>query len=89
MIAPGKVNMDCHLTTPPRSLNQSILVMGYGNMLRSDDGVGQQVARAVAKWEIPNVDAIAVHQLTPELAERLTKTDIAIFVDAYPPRAAP
>jgi Ni,Fe-hydrogenase maturation factor len=32
---------------------------------------------------LPNVNSIAVHQLTPELVEPLTSVDIAIFVDAY------
>jgi Ni,Fe-hydrogenase maturation factor len=35
---------------------------------------------------MPNVEAIAVHQLIPELTEKLVEIDIAIFVDAYPSR---
>ncbi|GAB4210505.1 MAG: hydrogenase maturation protease [Coleofasciculaceae cyanobacterium] len=65
----------------PSTLN--ILVIGYGNTLRSDDGVGQAVAEAVKTWELPNVNSIAVHQLTPELVEPLASVDLAIFVDAY------
>jgi hydrogenase maturation protease len=76
--------MDCHLSATLKSLHQSILVIGYGNLLRSDDGVGQGIARAIAGWGMPNVEAIAVHQLTPELIERLVTVDITIFVDAYP-----
>ncbi len=62
---------------------QSILIIGYGNLLRSDDGVGHHIAQAIANWQIPGVEAIAVHQLTPELAEKLATVDTAIFVDAY------
>lgn len=58
-------------------------MIGYGNSLRSDDGVGQEVARQIAAWGLPNVEAIAVHQLTPELVESLAKADVAIFIDAY------
>jgi hydrogenase maturation protease len=76
--------MDCHLAAALKSLHQSILVVGYGNLLRSDDGIGQQVAGEIAGWGIPNVQTIAVHQLTPELAEMLANPDIAIFVDACP-----
>jgi hydrogenase maturation protease len=76
--------MDCHLAATLKSLHQSLLVIGYGNLLRSDDGVGQEIAKQVAAWRLPNVEAIAVHQLTPELIERLVMVDIAIFVDAYP-----
>jgi hydrogenase maturation protease len=75
--------MDCHLAATLKSLHRSILVIGYGNPLRSDDGVGQQIAKEIAGWELPNVETIAVHQLTPELVELLARVDSAIFVDAY------
>jgi hydrogenase maturation protease len=58
------------------------LVIGYGNTLRSDDSAGQIVANHIARWNLPNVRSLAVHQLTPELAEDLASTDIVIFVDA-------
>jgi hydrogenase maturation protease len=58
------------------------LVIGYGNSLRTDDGVGPAVARAVARWRRPGVRTLAVHQLTPELASDLARVDRAIFVDA-------
>jgi len=76
--------MNCHLAATLKHLRQSVLVIGYGNPLRSDDGVGQQIANDIASWRMPNVEAIAVHQLTPELAEQLAETDIVIFVDVYP-----
>ena len=37
---------------------------------------------AVASREWPGFDAIAVQQLTPELAEPLAAAELAIFVDA-------
>jgi hydrogenase maturation protease len=58
------------------------LVIGFGNTLRGDDGVGPRIARAVARWGCPDVEAIAAHQLTPELAARVTEADSVIFVDA-------
>ncbi|MBE9129605.1 MULTISPECIES: hydrogenase maturation protease [unclassified Coleofasciculus] len=64
--------------------NYSILVIGYGNTLRSDDGVGQWVAAEVEGWELQNVRSLPVHQLTPELAELLASASSVIFVDAYP-----
>ena len=60
----------------------TMLVIGYGNSLRSDDGAGPTVAAAVALWDIPGVVSVAVHQLTPELAELLPHAELAIFVDA-------
>jgi hydrogenase maturation protease len=67
---------------PPPPVGGKILVIGYGNTLRTDDGVGPRVAAAVASWESPVVESIAVHQLTPELAEPLASAELAIFVDA-------
>ena len=75
--------MSCNLTATLKTLRQSILVIGYGNELRGDDGVGQRVARAVEGWGVPNLRSLAVHQLTPELADELIYVDRVIFVDAY------
>jgi hydrogenase maturation protease len=58
------------------------LVIGYGNRLRSDDGVGPAVAEMVASWRIPGVRALAVSQLTPELVDELKNAERVLFVDA-------
>jgi len=58
------------------------LIIGYGNTLRGDDGVGPRVAEAIAGWGLPNVRAISTAQLTPELAEALAGAEVVIFVDA-------
>jgi hydrogenase maturation protease len=60
----------------------TVLVIGYGNTLRGDDGVGYQVAETVAEWQLPQVRSIAVHQLLPELAADIADVDLVIFVDA-------
>jgi hydrogenase maturation protease len=57
----------------------NIVAIGYGNDLRSDDGIGQRVANTL---QLSNVKSLAVHQLTPELAEILANADLAIFIDA-------
>jgi hydrogenase maturation protease len=59
-----------------------IVVIGYGNPLRSDDSAGPRAAEAIAAWRLPGVWAIGVRQLTPELAEPLSAARVAIFVDA-------
>jgi hydrogenase maturation protease len=61
-----------------------VVVIGYGNELRGDDAVGPCVARAVASWQRPGLRALAVPQLTPELAETLRGADCVVFVDAAP-----
>jgi hydrogenase maturation protease len=59
-----------------------ILVIGYGNTLRRDDGVGPRVADAVAAMALPEVRALACPLLTPELADPVSRARVAIFVDA-------
>ena len=59
------------------------LVIGYGNPLRGDDRLGWEIAgRLSAGIADESVEIMAVHQLTPELAEPVSKADMVIFVDA-------
>jgi len=58
------------------------LVIGYGNTLRSDDGVGRKVAEAVAGLGLTGVQAIGCPQLTPEFAEQVSQAECVVFVDA-------
>lgn len=58
------------------------LVIGFGNELRSDDGLGPRIARAVDTWRLPAVLVLAVHQLTPELAEPVAQANRVFFIDA-------
>jgi hydrogenase maturation protease len=58
------------------------LVIGYGNLLRRDDGAGPRAAEQVAAWHRPGVRVLFVHQLTPEIAEDLAASERAIFLDA-------
>jgi hydrogenase maturation protease len=62
-----------------------VLVIGYGNPLRGDDGVGCLVAEEVAKHIFDpesKVKVVACHQLNPELAEAVAETRAVIFIDA-------
>ena len=61
---------------------QRILVIGYGNPLRGDDGFGALAAGYVEKRQIPGVEVIVSHQLNPELAALLSISSHAIFLDA-------
>jgi hydrogenase maturation protease len=59
------------------------LVIGYGNPLRGDDGLGWQVVDRLAEIIADqSAKSLAVHQLTPELAEPISEADLVIFVDA-------
>lgn len=60
----------------------NFLVIGYGNTLRSDDGVGPKVAEAVEAMKLPGVRTLVCQQLSPEYAEPISHADTVIFVDA-------
>ena len=60
----------------------ALLVIGYGNELRSDDGVGPKTAAAIADWNLPGVHTLTCHQLTPELAVPIAATQCVVFIDA-------
>jgi hydrogenase maturation protease len=61
-----------------------VLLVGYGNLLRSDDGVGPAIVSRLATIFAGNplCACLTAHQLTPELAERVADADRVIFVDA-------
>jgi hydrogenase maturation protease len=60
-----------------------VLVIGYGNSLRTDDGVGRRVAeRLLTDRRLEGAAVIACHQLTPELALDLSGASLAVLVDA-------
>jgi hydrogenase maturation protease len=70
-----------------------VLVIGYGNPLRRDDGVGPWLVEYVSGLiPDPSIDWRTCLQLTPELAEPLSRAACAIFVDAtaegYPGQVA-
>jgi hydrogenase maturation protease len=60
-----------------------VLIIGYGNPLRSDDGLGWHASRLIAR-ELAghDLEVITCHQLTPELAEPLSQASQAVFIDA-------
>ena len=55
------------------------LVIGVGNPLREDDGVGWHLAEALAQAGVPTHTC---HQLLPELAAELSQVDLVLFADA-------
>ncbi len=61
-----------------------ILVLGYGNPTRGDDGAGWEVARRLEKREIPGVETRTAQQLNLELAEEWGSFERVLLVDADP-----
>ena len=64
------------------------LLIGWGNPLRGDDGVGQAIAAAVERWGQPQLAVVEAVQLTPELAPLLAGARRVLFVDAEAGAAA-
>ena len=62
---------------PPR-----VLIIGYGNPGRLDDGLGPALAAEAEAWGLPGLTVDAAYSLGPEDAELVSRHDVAIFVDA-------
>lgn len=59
------------------------LIIGYGNSLREDDGIGLRAAELVESNLAPGeADVLQCHQLTPELAAQVQAASLVIFLDA-------
>ncbi len=60
-----------------------VLVIGYGNALRTDDGVGPRVAELLAgDPRLAGATVTACHQLSPELADDMRSATLVVLVDA-------
>ncbi len=60
----------------------SVLVIGYGNPGRQDDGLGPAVAAEIERLRWPNVTAYDNYQLNIEDAIDVAEHDVVWFVDA-------
>ena len=60
-----------------------VLIVAYGNPLRTDDGLAWRAAAALQdKFSSSDVEIVRLHQLAPELAEAVSRSEAVIFVDA-------
>jgi hydrogenase maturation protease len=62
-----------------------VLVVGFGNTLRRDDGVGAVAARRLAadpRLDRREVEVREAYQLLPEMALDLAEVTLVVFVDA-------
>lgn len=58
-----------------------VLIVAYGNPLRSDDGIAWRVADAL-EGKFPDVEILRLHQLAPEVAYSVSRFETVVFVDA-------
>ena len=59
-----------------------VLLVGFGNPGRLDDGLGPALAERIAAADLPGVTVEADYQLTVEDAAEVAKYEIVVFVDA-------
>jgi len=60
----------------------SILVVGYGNPGRQDDGIGPEIVQELERLQLPGLTLDADYQLSIEHAADLAQADRVVFVDA-------
>jgi hydrogenase maturation protease len=67
---------------PRTARRRRVLVIGYGNPGRLDDGLGPAFARELEQAGLPGVTVEADYQLAVEDAHALADHDVVVFVDA-------
>lgn len=60
----------------------NVLLVGFGNPGRLDDGLGPALAEALEAMDLPHLTVEADYQLTVEDAAQVAEHDIVIFADA-------
>jgi hydrogenase maturation protease len=67
----------------------SILIIGYGNPGRLDDGLGPAFAEKIQTLELPSVTVESNYQLNVEDADLISRYDVVVFADASVNAAEP
>ena len=60
----------------------TICIVGVGNTIRADDGIGNYICNAIEQMQIPGVNTMIVQQLDAELVEDLLHFDHVLITDA-------
>ena len=60
-----------------------VLIIGYGNPLRCDDGLAWRAIETLSQSGLPSdVELLTRHQLTPELAFLASQAETVLFLDS-------
>jgi hydrogenase maturation protease len=62
--------------------NGAVLIVGYGNPGRQDDGLGPEIVQELEQLNLPGLTLEADYQLSIEHAADLEQSERVIFVDA-------
>jgi hydrogenase maturation protease len=65
-----------------KAARQDLLVIGIGNSLREDDGVGLELIRRLREHFGPGLNCLEVHELDIVLAETLSRYKELLVIDA-------
>jgi hydrogenase maturation protease len=82
MVAPGRSRAPGDGGTPEGGRAPRVLVLGYGNPGRQDDGLGPALAAGIAQAGLPGVTVCDNYQLVVEDAIDVAAHDVVWFVDA-------
>lgn len=67
-------------------LRKRVLIYGYGNPGREDDGLGNEMVNMIQNWIVEHkldcMETDSNYQLNIEDAEKISEWDIVVFVDA-------
>jgi hydrogenase maturation protease len=63
-------------------MSNRLLILGYGNPGRLDDGLGPACIEALRKLDLPGVTLESDYQLTVEDAALAAEHEVAVFIDA-------
>ena len=59
-----------------------VLIIGWGNPLRADDGLGWVAAERLEQIFAGQAEVRVSHQLMPEFAEEISRSGLVVFIDA-------
>jgi hydrogenase maturation protease len=74
---------------PAVAAGQRVLIIGFGNPGRADDGLGPALAARVEAWAPAGVEVESDYQLAIEHAQQVAGHDLVIFADADASAEAP
>jgi len=65
------------------SQTKSLLVIGYGDREKSDEGAGCRIAEIIQAKDLKEMEGLSVQSLTPRLASLIVKAKTVIFINSY------
>jgi len=61
---------------------KNMLIVGIGNPIRSDDGIGNYICEKITTMNMAGVETLCIQQLQVEFIEAFSSYDVVMIVDA-------